>query len=258
MENTSQQLKLTGKVIIRSYPAGTLHLYETLVGLGKLGLARGLLDDGKIEVKQHNMVVWSLGLGFDALVQFLVSAYNGNFSLTNGTTLTGTTDGTTGIITGISSTAGLTAGMAISGIGVAPYSTIISINSSTSVTISQSTTAAGTVPLIFTTIQQLGIQWGEIGTGNTAPANTDTALTAPTNRASVSYAVDSGYNEAQLQFFFPDASLANATYYEFGTFIGGSSAIGSGNLFNHALFSVPYSKSAGTDTTVEVDLTFSN
>lgn len=102
----------------------------------------------------------------------------------------------------------------------------------------------------------LGIQWGEIGTGTTAPANTDTALTTPTARMPISYGADGGFNEAQLQFFFPDGVLANGTYTEFGTFVGGSVTIGTGNMFNHALFGTPYSKSSGTDTTVEVDFSF--
>lgn len=103
----------------------------------------------------------------------------------------------------------------------------------------------------------LGIAWGELGTGATAPTLGDTALTTPTNRAPVAYAVDSGFNTAQIQFFFPDAILANEDYYECGTFIGGSSTIGSGNMFNHALFATPYSKSAGVDTTLECDFNFS-
>jgi hypothetical protein len=102
----------------------------------------------------------------------------------------------------------------------------------------------------------LGISWGEIGTGLTAPANTDLALTTPTARATVSYAADSAFSIAQLQFFFPDVTLPNQTYTEFGTFIGGTSSIGTGNMFNHALFINPYSKSSGTDTTVEVDFAF--
>ena len=73
----------------------------------------------------------------------------------------------------------------------------------------------------------------------------------------VSYGADYGFTEAQVQFFFPDAILANETYYEFGTFIGGSSSIGTGNIFNHALFTNPYVKTAGVDTTVEVDFQFS-
>ena len=178
-------LKISGRVIVRSHPAGTLHLYQSLVELGRLDLARELLDDGKIEVEQKNLIVDSSNYGIDILVQYLISAYNGSN----------------------------------------PF--------------------------------PLGIAWGEIGTGNTTPAAGDTALTTPTNRAPVSYASDLGFNEAQLQFFFADSTLANGTYYECGSFINGSSTIGSGNLFNHALFSSPYSKSSGTDTTLEVDITFS-
>jgi hypothetical protein len=251
-------IKVKGRVIVRSHPAGTLHLYETLVKMGRLELARELLADGKVEVEQKNLVVASLNYGFDVLVQFLISAYEGSFNINSGVTLSGTTDGTTAIITGLSSTAGLTAGMLVSGLGIPAYSTVISINSGSSVTISQNTTAAATVSINFLTIQQLGISWGEIGTATTAPASTDIALTTPTNRSSVSYAADLGFNEAQLQFFFPDGTLANTTYTEFGTFIGGSSTIGSGNMFNHALFSSPYSKSAGSDTTCEVDFVFSS
>jgi hypothetical protein len=185
MPEISEKGGISGKVIVRSHPAGTIHLYQTLLGLGRLDLARELLADGKVEVVQKNMIVWSLNNGFDILVQFLLSAYTGSFS-------------------------------------------------------------------------SLGIAWGEIGTGTATPMNTDTALSTPTNRATVSYGVDSGFNEAQVQFFFPDSVLANETYYEFGSFIGGSSTIGSGNLFNHALFASPYSKSAGTDTTVEIDFSFAN
>jgi hypothetical protein len=315
------------------------------------------------------VVVWSLNYGYDILVQFLLSAYTGSFSINNGVTLTGTTDGSTGVITGLSSTVGLAPGMLVSGIGIPSFSQIITINSGTSVTISQNTTAPGTVSLIFAQIQQLGITWGEIGTNlapgaaptvatgssgvltgayqylvtfttasgettagpasatvnpasqevalsaiptgiagtvtgrniyrtlaggstfyllasladnttttytdNTAdaslpstqppgvstagsinPMNTDTALTNPTNRTTISYAADNGFNTAEFQFFFPDASLPNETYYEFGTFVGGNASIGSGNMFNHALFTNPYSKSAGVDTTVECDLEF--
>jgi len=102
----------------------------------------------------------------------------------------------------------------------------------------------------------LGIAWGEIGTGSTTPASSDTALTTPTNRATISYAANSG--TVITQFFFPDSVLSNTTYNEFGTFIGGTSSIGTGQMFNHALFSSPYSKSAGVDTTCEVDFSFAN
>jgi hypothetical protein len=179
-------LTISGNITIRSYPAGTLHLYQTLVDLGKLDLARELLADGKIEVEQKNLIVDSSNYGIDIFIQFLLSAYNGSN----------------------------------------PF--------------------------------PLGIAWGEIGTGNTAPAAGDTGLTTPTNRATVSFAEDLGFNTAQLQFFFPDAILANTTYYECGSFIGGSSSIGSGNMFNHALFASGYSKSAGTDTTLQISIAISN
>jgi hypothetical protein len=181
-----EALSISGKIIIRSYPAGTLHLYQTLMELGKTDLARALLAEGKVEVEQKNLIVYSSNYGIDILVQYLISAYNGSFSF------------------------------------------------------------------------PLGIAWGEIGTGTTTPANTDIALTTPTNRAPVSYAFDNGLTTASLQFFFPDASLANGTYNECGSFIGGSSSIGSGNMFNHALFATPYSKSNGTDTTLEIDISFTN
>jgi len=179
-------LKITGKVIIRSYPAGTLHCYQTLMELGKPELARELLADGKIEVEDHNLIVDTSNYGIDILVQYLISGFTG----TN------------------------------------PF--------------------------------PLGIEWGEIGTGTTTPANTDTALTTPTNRAPVSYAFDDSFTTAAVQFFFPDAVLANATYYECGTFFAGTSTIGSGNMFNHALFGTPYVKTSGVDTTLEVDITIAN
>ena len=100
-----------------------------------------------------------------------------------------------------------------------------------------------------------GINWGAIGTGNTAPTVTDSQLTTEFARSGLSFYQDTNFNEAQVQFFFSDAVLTNQTYYEFGTFIAGTSAANSGQIFNHALFTSPYGKSAGTDTTVEVDIT---
>lgn len=175
-------LTVSGKVIVRSHPAGTIDRYNELKAQGRLQEAQALIKGGKIEVEQKNIIVDSSNYGIDILVQYLISAYNG----------------------------------------------------------------ANPFPL--------GIAWGEIGTGSTTPSASDTELTTPTNRATVSYAADSGFQTAQLQFFFPDAVLANGTYYECGSFIGGSSTIGSGNMFNHALFSTPYSKSSGTDTTLEIDI----
>ena len=111
--------------------------------------------------------------------------------------------------------------------------------------------------LVGNNTYSLNILFGEIGTGSTTPALTDTALTTPTNRAAVGFQQDFGTTDAVLQFFYTDSQLANTTYYEFGTFVDGSSTIGSGQLFNHALFGTPYTKSAGTDITVEVDFSIS-
>ncbi len=100
------------------------------------------------------------------------------------------------------------------------------------------------------------INYGAIGTGSTAPAASDTQLATESARAITAYTQDVGFSEAVLQFFFSDASLANTTYREFGTFVDGSGSANSGRLFNRALFSTAYVKAAGTDTTVEVDISF--
>lgn len=111
--------------------------------------------------------------------------------------------------------------------------------------------------LLGTNTYSLNLTYGEIGTGVTAPAITDVALTTPVARASLNNAVSQniGNNQAQIQFFFPDNALTNSTYTEFGCFIDGTATLGSGQLFNHSLFTTPYTKSAGTDITVQVNIT---
>ena len=100
----------------------------------------------------------------------------------------------------------------------------------------------------------LNVTHGEIGTGTAAPTSGDIALTTPTLRTS-SPVTSVANNVVTLQFFFADALLVNGTYYEFGTFIDGASGLGTGRMWNHVLFGTPYVKSAGEDTTVEVDVT---
>ena len=111
--------------------------------------------------------------------------------------------------------------------------------------------------LIGVTTFPLTLSFAEIGTGSTTPTTMDTALTTPTNRAAVTFQQNYGSTDCILNFIFSDSQLANGTYYEFGVFCGGTSTIGSGQLFNHALFSTPYAKPAGQDTTVQVDFNFS-
>jgi len=113
-------------------------------------------------------------------------------------------------------------------------------------------------------IYHVGPSYGDIGTGQTVPTTADTALAIPFLREPLSYAFESSFNVAQLQFFFADAVLTNGTYYEFGTFIDipanntPTPVVSSGQMFNHALFSVPYVKSSGNDTTCEVDISIAN
>jgi len=99
----------------------------------------------------------------------------------------------------------------------------------------------------------LNIGHGEMGSGSTTPAITDTQLTTPVARSPFSDRSVSS-NVATLKFFFPDADLANGTYREFGTFIDGTGTLSSGRLFNHVLFASPYVKASGEDTTIQVDI----
>lgn len=87
-----------------------------------------------------------------------------------------------------------------------------------------------------------------IGTGNTTPAIGDTTLTTPVAVAT-SPVVFRVSNVLSFQFFFADANLGNGTYKEVGTFVDGT------QMFNHALFGTPYVKTAGVDTTIQVDFT---
>jgi len=107
---------------------------------------------------------------------------------------------------------------------------------------------------LATPVCGLAINYISIGTGQTTPANSDTQLTTESARSVVVDSMDIGYNELQLQAFFPDSALPNATYYEAGSFIGGTSTPNSGTIFNHALFATPYVKTPGLDTTVQITI----
>lgn len=102
----------------------------------------------------------------------------------------------------------------------------------------------------------LDLTYADIGTGNTAPAITDTVLQTPTLRALRAFSSVSGAS-VTLQYFFTDTLLANATYREFATYMDGSSTISTGKIFNRILFPTPYVKTSGIDTTVEVQFTIS-
>lgn len=108
--------------------------------------------------------------------------------------------------------------------------------------------------LIGTNTYSLNVNYGAIGTGTTAPAVSDTQLQTEVARAIIALGQDIGNAQATLQFFFADANLANGTYREFGTFVDGTASANSGKIFNRALFTSPYTKASGTDTTVQVDI----
>lgn len=112
--------------------------------------------------------------------------------------------------------------------------------------------------LVGTNTYSLNITHGEIGTSAGAVSNSDTGLGTPVLRVVTALAsIGVALNVAQLQFFMTDTQLPDGTYYEFGTFIDGSSGTATGQMFNHILFSTPYTKTAGEDTTIEVDFTVS-
>lgn len=100
----------------------------------------------------------------------------------------------------------------------------------------------------------LNITHAEIGSGTNTPADGDTALQTPASRVAVVDAVVAS-NVLTLRFFFADGVLANGSYNEFGSWIDGTATIGTGKIFNRALFGSTYVKASGEDTTVQLDIT---
>ena len=100
------------------------------------------------------------------------------------------------------------------------------------------------------------INYGAIGTNNTAVTTSDTQLGTEVARTTVATVTITG-SVVTLKFFFADANLANGTYYEFGTFVDGTASANSGQMFNHALFGSSHTKTTRKDTTVQVDITIS-
>jgi hypothetical protein len=112
--------------------------------------------------------------------------------------------------------------------------------------------------LVGNNTYSLNLLWIEIGTGTTAPTVNDTGLTTPSVRAAVSFQEDYGATDAIVQAYITDANLPNGTYGEVGSFVDGTSTIGTGQLFNHALISPTYTKVSGEDTTIEIDINLTN
>jgi hypothetical protein len=104
----------------------------------------------------------------------------------------------------------------------------------------------------------LNLAWIELGTGTATPTVNDTGLATPAVRIALSFQEDFGATDAIVQAFITDANLPNATYSEVGSFVDGTSTIGTGQIFNHALISPAYSKVSGQDTTIEIDFSIMN
>jgi hypothetical protein len=108
--------------------------------------------------------------------------------------------------------------------------------------------------LINGTTYSGGLNYGALGTSITTPASSDTQLGAEVARAPFSTAIDVSNNQAQFQFYLPDANLANGSYQEAGTFMNGSASLNSGQIFNHGLLGTTYTKTSGTDTTLAINI----
>lgn len=108
--------------------------------------------------------------------------------------------------------------------------------------------------LAGTNTYTLNITHGDIGTGSTAPAASDTALTTAVARTPVTLANVSS-NTVTFSFFFADGDLANGTYKEFGCFVDGTATVSTGKIFNHVLFASNLVKATGEDITVGVTFT---
>lgn len=100
----------------------------------------------------------------------------------------------------------------------------------------------------------LNITHIEIGDDNTAPVVGNTDLGNGLERGAVTdYEISN--NVVTLRFFLSDAEVADDTYEEMGTFVDGTATLGTGQMWNHALFASPYVKASGEDTTIELIVT---
>jgi len=98
------------------------------------------------------------------------------------------------------------------------------------------------------------ITHADIGDDNTAVLASDTALGNGLVRAQIGAVSRSGLT-ADFRFFYADTLTPDDTYEEFGMFVDGSTAVGSGQLFNHLVFSTPLVKASGEDHTVVCRIT---
>lgn len=96
----------------------------------------------------------------------------------------------------------------------------------------------------------------DLGDSDTTPTNADTDLTNGLVRTQVAAVSRSG-STADFRFFYADTLTPDDTYEEVGMFIDGTSTVGTGQLFNHLVFSTPLIKASGEDHTVQLRITAS-
>jgi hypothetical protein len=98
------------------------------------------------------------------------------------------------------------------------------------------------------------VTYADIGDDDTAATSADTALGNGLVRAQVSAYKTPSALVREFRFFYPDATTPDDTYKEFGMFIGGTAAVGSGQLFNHLVMS-DLVKATGEDHTIVCQVT---
>lgn len=97
----------------------------------------------------------------------------------------------------------------------------------------------------------LNLDFGELGTGITAPDNGDTALETPVFRKATSSSTDAA-NQAFISYFFT-APEVSGTFKEFGTFVDGTISFGSGVLFSRVVIDI--TKTISETLTIDVTYT---
>jgi len=98
------------------------------------------------------------------------------------------------------------------------------------------------------------IRFADIGDDDTLATAADTDLGNGLVRAQVGAVSRSGLS-AEFRFFYASAVTPDDTYEEFGMFVDGNTAVGSGQLFNHLVFATPLVKTTGEDHTVVCRIT---
>ncbi len=91
----------------------------------------------------------------------------------------------------------------------------------------------------------------EIGTGDTAPTDSDTDLETPVVTGILTALQEISATEVHLYFYIPDANLPNGTYKEFGIRSGTA-------LFARSILTPSFVKGSNEDTNVEYIISGNN